>query len=111
MPTAPRTMLATPRPTSTKERRSRLQRILRLEHILPQASLQLQQEEVSARRERIPQYSAFRRRRGSAPFDPGKKARADPLKSVHTEQKVLKELIKNTGKQSETKKKKRHHLS
>lgn len=54
MPTAPRTMLATPRPTSTKESRSRLHRILRLEHILPRASLQLQKEEASTRRERTP---------------------------------------------------------
>lgn len=43
MPTAPRTMLATPSPTSTTDSRSRLHRILRLEHILPRASLQLQQ--------------------------------------------------------------------
>lgn len=48
MPTAPRTMLATPKPTSTTDRRSRLHRILRLEHILPRASLRLQQEEAAA---------------------------------------------------------------
>lgn len=47
MPTAPKTMLATPRPTSTTDSRSRLHRILRLEHILPRASLQLQQEEAA----------------------------------------------------------------
>lgn len=46
MPTAPRTMLATPKPTSTTDSRRRLHRILRLEHILPRASLQLQQEET-----------------------------------------------------------------
>ena len=46
-------MLATPRPTSTTESRSRLHRILRLEHILPRASLQLQQE-ANRRRERSP---------------------------------------------------------
>lgn len=44
MPTAPSTMLATPRPTSTTDSKSRLHRILRLEHIFPRASLKLQQE-------------------------------------------------------------------
>lgn len=64
MPTAPRTMLATPKPTSTTDSRSRLHRILRLEHILPRASLQLQQEEAAGG-ERGVRFSVLRLRRGS----------------------------------------------